>query len=451
MLNKSYGNCFIGKNYLSLLHAIRLLKKSHTCVLIDDHNLSFANKWYLNIGEIEKKYLKYLCQRYSSDHLFKIEDYLKPKKTILNFNNKIIEFGNGPFNNLKELARKIPEFYDNEVAEFLSSINENDFDQYFFEYLDYALKYEIHLTQDISLLSKRNALIFKIVKKFDNFINEGSLIAKQLHNVLQMMYQSIFSASHIPVENHYLFLSTLAPRYEVKEHELEEKLLKEFLYLGGALKATSIKDWGFKKNSLEFVCLSSIDGVISVGHCYFYAQTIDNKPFKTHYAGTKFRSIEILGRIDHEYIDFLSGKRLIFSKEDRMGTDFPYWEASIDHKGILRGVYAFSDYQGTKPDFYFHHAVEDFYESLNNLMPGIDRSDWVYNSNLYEGSDSWIRVDDRFKKHYVPGKRDDLLKFYPSDGQKSLLKIENCGPNRSKSLGLYGQLLDIFSEQFIIE
>ena len=83
MLNKSYNIGIVGQNYLSIIQGIIALKTGNSAVIIDDSNLSFANKRYLNIGLIERDILEKIGQKYEIPALIEISKFLRSKPTIL--------------------------------------------------------------------------------------------------------------------------------------------------------------------------------------------------------------------------------------------------------------------------------------------------------------------------------------------------------------------------------
>ena len=449
MLNKSYSSCIVGKNFLSLIHGIKELKGQKTCCLLDDESLFYADQWIHNLGRLEVLALKTIGDKYQIKQLTHIEDYLSPKSTILHLNHKVIEFGPSPYFNIKELGRKLPDALGAFFRDELKNINPEEFDLVFLNMLEtynqnlWEKKNYKNAASYLSSLKENETK--NVYLEFINFIRSSTHVSKQLHYVLQMMFQIVFSAGQNSLETQYLLSSVLAPRYELKYKKLEQDLSDEFIKLNGAIRKTSIKDFGVTEDGLQFLLLSSIDGVVKVNKTFFYGQMNETSyPFSSHKHGTRFLSIKLESSIEHELVHHFVGKRIVFSHEKRMGSDFPFWEIDLTREGKMTGVFAYADYQGTKASFYYHHALEDLYESLDVIFPGIDRSDWFATTKLSVSSDIWLEVDQFFKKQYHPDSNHDLDKFYGQLDGKKILQFANCGPERSKSLGLYGQLVDIF-------
>lgn len=344
MLNKSYSSCIIGKNYLSLLHAIVELKGQKTCCLLDDESLIYADQWIYNLGRLEVLALQTIGDKYSISQLSNIEDYLIPKSTILHLNHKVIEFGPSPYFNIKELARKVPDSLGAFFKDELRNINPEEFDTIF---LDMLKTYNENLWEKKNYKSAATYLSTlkenqtkNVYLEFIDFIRSSNQVSKQLHYVLQMMFQVVFSAGQNTLETQYLLSSVLAPRYELNYKKLEEDLLKEFIRLNGATRKTRIKDFGVTEDGLQFILLSSIDGVVKVNQTYFYGQISETAyPFSGHENGTKFLSIKLEASIEHELVHNFVNKRIVFSHEQRMGSDFPFWEVTINSNGKMNGVF----------------------------------------------------------------------------------------------------------------
>ena len=148
-------------------------------------------------------------------------------------------------------------------------------------------------------------------------------------------------------------------------------------------------------------------------------------------------------------IEYFKHKRIVFAPQNRMGSDFPFWEITINESGELFAIYSYADYQGTKPSFYYPQALDDIYGSLKTILPGVVKSDWVSRSQLVAGDDIWFEFESSYKNKLSPSN----AKSYPMfnrlkiKGDKDVLLdgIEHCGPGRGRSLGLFSYLLDVFS------
>lgn len=449
MLSKSYNIGIVGQNYLSIIQGIIALKTGSSAVIVDDINLSFANKWYLNVGLIEKEILKKIGQKYEIPALIEISKYLRSKPTILYLNEKVIELGDSPFYNIKEIARKLPDCFGNVFTDSIENISAEVFDNDFKIYINSIVNRSAEIDLNPKTIAElfdqhKNLELTKVLEQFLAYLEKDTLNNKQLHYILQVMFQAVVSPKTETLESKYLLTSLISERFEVKFRELNLELVDQFKKLGGDIKKSSVKDWGIGINSLEYLLLESIDGIIKVNNTKFYGQVRDSLPFYNISRGTRFLSINLISQIDHELVPFFKNKRIVFSQDKRMGSDFPYWEVSIDSLGVLNAIYAFADYQGSKPNFYYHQALEDIFHSLEQMLPGLDKADWLASTKLSQGSDIWFEVSSERKSEIYPFKPDEQSNFYTPKGHRPLEGIELCGPNCTKSLGLSSYLLENF-------
>jgi hypothetical protein len=174
-------------------------------------------------------------------------------------------------------------------------------------------------------------------------------------------------------------------------------------------------------------------------------------PFVSAKTGAEYHSIQLHASINHEFASAYTNKRIVFSKHNRIGSDFPFWEIEIGHNGKLTGIYAFADGSGSKANFYYPYAIEDIYESLVEILPGLSRSEWVANVRLEQGSDYWFKYTQQEKKGLRTLDGKDLSIIYDKTSGQRLENMQYYGPKSSKSLGLFSYLLDIFPASSIIE
>jgi hypothetical protein len=241
-------------------------------------------------------------------------------------------------------------------------------------------------------------------------------------------------------------LSLLAPRYVVDANKLEEDLLLVYRERGGDLRQTQIADWGVADSKLKYLLLAEVDGVVQVDQTHYFAQKTDALPFETKNGAEQFLAIGLKGNLNHDFVDIFKDKRILFSYEKRIGSDFPHWELKIDGNGNFSAIYAYADALGTKPSFYYTHALEDLFRSCESILPGLQRSDWIANTKLFMTEDIWFQYPPQAKKELSQFKPNNFKDLYDKESRVHIQKIYHCGPNRSKSLGLYSYLLDLFSD-----
>lgn len=448
MLRSEYDKTIVGLNYISLIHGIVALKKETSVLLIDNNEDANENNWIQYMGDLEKNLFKLLGEEHEIGCLKNIDQYLKPRHTLLVLDDIYLELSYSPFTNITEIARKIPGSLTQEFLSEVKSLGQVKFDQKMKDLTKQIVAKSdslFHKKEMKNLFESQDSLISKYFDSFIKYLNQDSTQTKQLHNLLQMKFQTVFSSAVDELETKFLLFSLISPRYSASGDTLKNELLYEFRKLGGDLKGTTIQDWGIEKSQLNFILLASIDGVIKTGECFYFSPLRYHAKFHNKINNKRFLSIKIDCLIDHEYIEFFCDKRILFSHKNRMGSDFPFWEVFVDSMGNLRATYAYADTVGTKASFHYTNALDDIYQSLLEVFPGLNREDWVSRAKTYKSNDVWLEYDPDQKSKLAPDHKFLLNSIYLKDSNQQIDNFYFCGFERSKSLGLYSYLLDIFS------
>lgn len=447
MLKEKYSKGIIGSNYISLIYALISLKKRKSSLIINQKDIHFANLWHKNIGQIEVNLLKFFAREFEISSLGNIEKYITVQNTILHLDERTLELSDSALINIKEIARKFPDSLSKVYLDKLADIDEAEFNKDIESILsklgrEATDSYKRKKVDELFKFSK-DSILGEVFDSFLRYLKTESFDSKQFHFVLQILFQTSFSSSLDDLETKFLLLSLICPRYRVDIKMLEADLLAEYREFGGETKSTFIKDWGIIDSELHYILLNSIDGIVKIDSLNLFGQISPKIPFQTDLSAKKYLSINLSAKVDHDFIHFLKNKRIIFSQKERMGSDFPIWEVFIDDDGLLKAVYVYAEYLGTKPSFYYHHAIEDLYNSLVTILPGLNRADWVSGVSLSAGQDLWIEYAPKSSKELF--QKSKLKQIYSLENKKEIKFFEHCGPSRAKSLGLYSYLLDVFA------
>lgn len=434
MLKSNYETIIIGKNYLSLIFSILKLSKSKKSVLvIDEPDTRMGKEWYLNIGEIEKNIFKNIGITYNINTLKSFDSYLHPINTIIFLNEKMIELGTSPFANIREIARKLPECFPENSLELLEAIGVDDFNQLCFDFFQTIANQVIQNEKKLDL-NTVNESLSHLFTDFLNFLNRSELISEQLYYVLQVLFQTFFSNYKTNETSQFLLLSILSPRYSIDDKSLMDDLIFEFRELGGDIVDCKIERYEIYKQELKYMMLSSVDGIIGFDECFFFSRIPSKAPFERKENEMEFDSIRLICPIEHDIIDFYKNKRILFSKVDKIGTDFPHLEIYIDENGVLNGTFSYANYIGTKPSFYYKKVAEDIFSNLAEILPGLNKDDWSHQISFTEGEDFWtenLGSRSNISSHI---KYKDYL--YDREEKFQIERITYFGPNRTKSMGL---------------
>lgn len=449
MLANHYNDIVVGQNYVSLIVAINKVR-SRRVLVIDEPNVVLGRGWYQYIGETEKYLLELIGLNHKIDALKYINSYLTQINTIIYLNDKIIELGSSPADNIRELLRKLPELFGKELMDMLHQIEPASFNQHcltiFQNLANEASESGKSLTDCFGKLTADpvlKGLYSNILSSFKG--SKNNLKAKQFNFVLQVLFQTLFSNSGSVLESMYLMTSILSPRYRVNEEKLVEDLTFEFKQLGGSLKRSKIQDWEIYKGNLNYLLLESYEGVIGLDNLYFFGRLPETVPFHNKFNDTIFNSIEIKVTLGDHHLKSYLNKRVIFSWSDYLGSDSPHWEAYIDQDGTITGIYSYANYEGSKPDFYYNEAMRVFYQSIQKLLPDLSLEEFQFNCQMRPGRDLWMESRKAQKSLSLADK--SSARLYSTQDGAQVKGLEYWGPLKAKSLGLFSYLLDLKSNR----
>lgn len=444
-LSNSYHQIIVGKSYVSLIFAILQKAKSNVDNLVlDDERFEIGDKWNNYIGELEKKAITALGERHGISCLEKIDQFIEPSNTMIFLNDKMIELGASPFSNIKELARKLPECFSASFIDGISKIDPEKFDQevdiFYQSVLDNV--FGVRKGDSSRFPASESELLEPLFKRFMEHLKSDKAITKQLHYILQALYQTILSNMLSQDEIRYLLASILSPRYRVDTERLEDELTFVYKTMGGHTKKARAQEFEIYKNKLEYVLLDSYEGIVRTDQVFLFGHFGKSVPFDYEPGETIYKSIRARCPIEHKFAPRFINKRILFSLSDRMGTDFPHWEVCIDDSNMMNATYVYADYEGSKSSFFHRNASEDLLKSLKSLFPGMNVNDWNSQVQFSEGEDVWL---DNSTESLNPRrlKIDSLLGSEVLFQGSKVKKVSYCGPLRARFLGYFGYILNI--------
>lgn len=446
-LSKTYEQLILGKSWPSLSFAVLEAKRGRKNLVVDDRRFKMGDKWIRHIGELEKNALQIIGRKAGVNCLSNIGACLRPSRSALLVNDKIIELGSSPIANLKELARKLPECFSEDFVGSLSRTTPEDFDQEALAFLREASAalFGSGAAEKDFFPSPAGALE-GVFQTFLAKLEGDNLATAHLRYILQALYQPMLSNNLSKAEARYLLASALSPRYEVDAKALEESLEQAYAELGGKIKRTSAQSFEVYRNRLERVLLESWEGVIGAERAFLFGHFDKNLPFEYAAQSPVYHSVEAQIPLDHNFVPKFKGKRLFFSSRDRMGTDFPHWEAFIGEDNVMRAAYVYAYYQGSKPSFYCHKAAEDLFASLSRLFPGLERSHWDSTASFSSGSDVWLDNSGSSPNGARLRLKSAIGESVTQDGNK-IKDLSYCGPLRARYLGSLGYIFNMLAEQ----
>jgi hypothetical protein len=455
-LKQNYDIIILGKNYLSLIAGIAHMKSGKSVLIVDDGRLSIGQEWLHEIGLIEKTYLEHLLDASNIYEIKKLDQYLADRETILFLDDNMVQLGASPYTNIRELARKLPQCFGQKFISKLDKINPEEIDK---QCADFAQTIAINAFLDTDFESfqvgvMESALkgnLKKVYELFlDSLINSNTSQARQLHFSLQIIFQTMFSNVKKPLEIYYLFTSMLNPRFQVHKERLEQDLLEIFHNSGGDYKKTNITDWQFHKRRLRGVVLDSFEGYIQADHLDLFSDISWQLPFNSDRQETTYKTMRLSAPLEHDFINFYVGKRIVFTFEKNIGTDYPHVILFIDEKKKITAKFTYPDSEGAKASFHKSAAYERVFECLNRLLPGLDKNNWLATVSAESDVDVWSE----FKKMQAsspflstrPIQNRELV--YERESGSAIKGVDYWGPMRVKEMGPFAYLLDLKDDLF---
>lgn len=444
MLESKYANIIWGKSYLSVLFGILKIKFQNRkevkkTLLIDSDHSRLGKLWTENIGEIEKNIFQHIGQKYSIAPLIEFESYLEPVNTLVVLDEKLIEFGPSPFANIREISKKLPDCFSSDVFLVLDKYGEEDFNNSCFQFFDeQALKpFNSKSTKSFVVTEPGLKVIFD---EFLNYLNQKRNTSKQFYYVLQVLFQTCFSNLKSDEGAMHLLTAILSPRYKIDQERLLKNLIFEFKSLGGDTVESGIESFEIYRNSLEYIKLESFDGIVDLDQLFLFSKIKEMKNFEHQKLYQIFNSIKLCTKVKHEILDFYKEKRILFSREENLGTDFPHFEIYISKSGELEVTYAYAYELGTKASFFYKKVEKEVYLSLCQILPGLELEEFLSSCELSDGLDFWNQVGIDTKKRFNDISSEGQL--LAAETQDIVKSIEYFGPFRTQSMGLYSYLWD---------
>ena len=288
LLNQKFDRILIGQNYLSLIAGLALLRAKRSVLLIDDHRVGFDTLWGHHLSYLDFQYLQLWGIMDGIEELICLEQYLQQTPIKLSLGKRALYLGGRPYDNFNECLRKFPDVFK-ESSEFLKCGGE-EFNQDYEDCVERLGEVSFRF-KNLSTISGGlyremqwpffNQLLPQVYGQYQRLLKERPehpfvhicYLAKSLYHRDVFLQLNEFEMGH-------LLLCLLGPVYRMDDLALEQGLKKRFLQWKGRYKRSTINSWQVDKNCLAHIELSSFEGVIAPGQCYFMGQLSAHFPFR---------------------------------------------------------------------------------------------------------------------------------------------------------------------------
>jgi len=444
VLQKNYSTSIIGQSYLSFIYGIELLEKGHSVLLLDDDRLSFGNLYNYGLTAMDLSFFSSWAkdrglQQYQESRFFRQRPY------VLHWSGTRILLGASPWENLRELYRKIPDIFNfqetfSEPIEAKEEINAD------FSRLCHRLGvngFRFKGLEDFNfdyVMSQCPGSIKALFLNFKKGLKSDDRSASFLYFARALFHKRL-ARKHSELEIFHFFLCLLSPHFLLVGDELEEVLGLEFTRRGGHLKKTRVREWKFYKSLPWSMELASFEGIIHPKKIAFLGARTEGLPLKVRHSGRKFSGISFsVSCSDQRLIEHI-GSWHFWAAVKKMGTDFPLWRLQIGD-GVIEGLYLYREKKGSKLSFYQSHMQELLFDELEQWLPGVRER---LGSAKFEPSNE-VYLDQSLMQSASPMARLDKVSLFDYSRPVSLTKLKNVdyyGPLKGSPLGLFGQLLEL--------
>ena len=437
MIPRDMDYAFIGKNYLSILIGLDILRRKKRILIVDDKRLSLGECYTEHMTELSYRILKKWGERRGITSVFKNKQSFHQETVCFCTEKEKILLGRSPHENVKELLRKFPEIFGHKkhlqgVESLLKDTS--SFDRIFFSYIDDLAEYLLleKPKKGPSLNILRELAPKNILDIYQYILNSYHSIAKTLQGQMlffsfRSFYQTTLNYKLDEWELFYLLLSMLSPGHRLETEEFTGEIISLFQSKGGLFKKADINAWDFHKECLRSIELNSYEGIILPKNLIFFGGRSTQIPFSWE---DSLKAHETIKVVINDNTAFNEGA-YVFSNAKSLGTSyplilsFPKGKQLVFYLPLLKG-------NGAKVEFFKEHALNLISREIEKHFPNNHLR--LENCHIRFSDDIWPIIQ----------KRRNRLTCDRKIGLREIKKLKNVyyyGPFNSGILGPISPLL----------
>lgn len=448
----------VGNGYLTTMLSLIYQSRHNQIMIVDDKRVGFGHEWSVNIGHLEKEFLRYWGSEYGVMPLVRIEDYLKITANELYIQDTILRLGATPYQNVIELLRKFGSVLDQELVKAFYDLNQEEFNRDFLYSLnrlaESSFKYKNFQNFDGSVFEEfLPANVLALFNSFyDHYLasikeNDGRSIIRHLTYVMQANFQSSMRNNLSFFEIAYLLTRLISPQFIIEEDRLNKDLMEIFTQQGGVFKSTTIQEWLVLKNSVEGILLDSFSGIVAPRLTYMMGGGQTDLPIHIEHNAKVYSCFHIKLQSQQPNLFFKSriGQVLVYSSLKKVGTQFPLWKLQVQSDQSCLVKFLYPRQEGSKSSFYRDQVIKLLRQDLH-LITDEDISELFHNVEFTTGLEEWVE-----SFNYASDSRRKVLKpmsckVVDRSGPKILPGIKDVkywGPLKGRPLGLYSFMMEL--------
>ena len=450
LLNRTFDQTLLGKNYLSFIIGLTLLRKGQSVLLVDDHRIAMDDLWGHYLTCLDLKYLQLWGIVHNIEELKCLDRYLKQVPVTFYLGAKAWHLPGHPSGNLAECRRKFPEIFtlsdhlghgniDHVYGQCVESLAEVSFRSKTLQTMDTSF-YRSMKWQAFDQLFATIYAQYKILLKTNpkHAFIQFLCLAKSLYHREVLFELDEFELGH-------LLLCLLGPLYQLDYRALGADLGQKFQHRGGGVKQSTINSWQVYQGRLAHIELDSFEGVITPHHSHFMGQLSGDFPFSNALDGDGYRGAWCKLSSPEGAFDFTCGRRICYSHLDSLGSDLPLIEFYGMSSQLLYAWVAYRNRPGAKYSFYQKEIKKFLGQALGHMaIHPLGEEVLARDKEMVESPVFWPRREVMgFAKNFrLQTKK---LALQQNLGPLSRSKVEGLdywGPLRCYSVGLFSYLVD---------
>lgn len=487
MLERNYDETLLGRNYLSVLFSLELLKGGSKTLLIDDESTEYGSLFKEKLTLMDKEFLSIWGEDQNLKELTSIEEFLVSQQVCFVIDGQQLILGNRPLENFRELMRKFPEMFLpindphwNDDFDQLPN-NSDEFNEtyyslcrrlaqisYYFQALD---NYSIE-----DFLSLYPSVISKSYFRFRDYWRENSHEMGLKNGVkwrtflfaTRGYYHYLLEHSVNERDLFYLFLSLLSPTYRLQQDEFCNGLEKAFVNHGGKIKRTKVREWLFDKKKPWALELATYEGIIHPQNVSFFGAYFHHAPLSFQSKGELFLGMSLTFSRDlapqiwketfeHSNLDIYSRyNQMILCDSKKIGSEASLWvvEFVCDEREKfieLRASSFVKKKNGMKSSFFKRELLYSFQTALQALC-SVSLNLWEDFVEISENDEVWGH---RKNSHGVPtSSLPGHVRIYDHTRPGRLVGLKNMtyyGPALMGNYGLMSVLMSLREQSVFLK
>lgn len=444
----------VGNNYLTHLLSLSLKKKGKSAIILDDERYNLGDFFTSQLGQLDLDILKLWLKDLEG---IKVEDYVSARPFLLYIGRKQVQLGNNPFSNLKELARKFPEWFKVEPAFFQTTGEGTSAQNFNTDFLKFSEFLGNQILNDFKNKKNQELLEEKIPKAllatFESFYLQYGIVDKKVTNyevnsdfnafnfATRAIFQQRLGISSSRLEAFHLFCSLLSPAFNLNHEGFLKKLETLYTSVGGIKRKVNLDELQVDKGLSTSFAIEGFDGMIRPKKMVF----IGNRPveLREKKENSSYNCLEATVEFSHKLNETLLNNKIVFSSPIKIGTERPLW--TFEHVGGNKAkmVILITQKEGRKVSFIEEIVRKIIKEDLMFLFP--DSPVEVAHIEMRIGKDVLVN-DFNFYSHKAPLKNIKKIMFkliahmVPNQGGR----IKNAlyfGPYDTNWLGRYSSFV----------